>query len=122
MKTTLLAFIFLASGTVFADETILCVDREIQDSTFSANFILKQTSSTVDLFIPDGETSGKTVSGECRRDEGAIELAITCNVMTSANFGFKVKLFSIGGTALHATVTPWSMTGDGQPITLPCDK
>lgn len=121
-KLIVFAILNLSVLSAFAGQKIVCVDKRFQDATFSANFELKNPTSTVDLFIPDGETSGVTVSGECQRDAGAIELAMTCNVMTSTDSGYEVRLFSIGGSTLSASVTPWSMAGKGQSIPLPCDN
>ncbi len=115
-----LALINSSAISAFAAKNIICVDKQFQDATISANFKLKKSKSTVNLFIPTGETTGTTFSGVCLRDIGAIELAVTCNVMTSTDSGYEVKLFSIGGPSLYASVTPWSMAGKGQTIPLPC--
>lgn len=123
MKTLLVfALANFSVLSAFAGQKVVCVDKRFQDATFSASFELKDPKSSVDLFIPDGETSGVTVSGECQRDAGAIEMAMTCNVMTSTDSGYEVRLFSIGGSSLYASVTPWSMAGKGESIPLPCDN
>lgn len=120
MKNILLAIVLLASGSAFADMNVSCVDQKAQDPQFSASFKLTQNSAKVDLFILSGETSGSTVSGECRSDDGAIELSITCSIMTSSDSGYEVRLFSIGGPSLHATITPWSMAGKFKTTVLSC--
>ncbi|MDZ4661696.1 MAG: hypothetical protein SGJ18_08755 [Pseudomonadota bacterium] len=120
-KVIIVAFVSLTAMSAFAaDRKVLCVERNIQDAFYSADFNLM--TPKVDLFIPSGETSGNIVSGECRRDEGAIELSLTCNVMTSSDSGYEVRLFSTGGRSLHSTVTPWSMAGKGETISLSCRR
>ncbi|MCC2680241.1 MAG: hypothetical protein K0R29_2817 [Pseudobdellovibrio sp.] len=111
----------LTTLSTFAKE-VVCVDRRLQDATIAATFQLDAKGSSVSLFVPTGETSGEVYKGECRRDEGAIELAITCNVMTSTDSGYEVRLFSFGGPQLGASVAQWSMAGKGEAWPLPCDK
>lgn len=121
-KFVVLAVMSLSAVSAYAGRNVVCVDRDAQDSAFSANFELGASSSTVELFVPNGETSGEKLTGECRADEGALELSMTCDIMTSSDSGYEVHLFSIGGPALFATVTPWVMGGEKQIFTLTCGK
>ena len=115
LKLMMIAVVSFSALSAFGDTNVTCVDRTLQDSVFSTTFKLSASNSKVDLFVPSGETSGDIYSAECHGDKDAIELAITCNVMTSTDSGYEVRLYSIGGPTLHASVTPWSMAGNGNP-------
>ena len=116
MKYLLMVSCLFLSVIASADQTIVCVDREIRDSSYAAEFNLKQSVPTVELFILSG-----ALDGECQYDEGAIDLSLTCNVMTSTDSGYEVKLFSTGGSSLKATISSWNMAGKDEPISLPCE-
>lgn len=118
----ILVLVILISTAAFADKSVVCVNREIQDSSIIAKFTLKEVGSKVDLSIPWGETNSKTFSGECKREEGAIELAVTCIVLATSDLGYEVKLFSIGGSSLFATVKALGMSPFVELISLRCDK
>jgi hypothetical protein len=126
MKFVALLFMTLSAASAHAaaeinESKIVCVNRDLQDATLSATFTLGEKAE-VRLFVPSGETSGERYTGECRSDEGAIEMALTCNVMTSTDSGYSVRLYSIGGPSLTASITPWSMLGKGETTSVPCDQ
>lgn len=97
-----------------------CYNPDIQDSQLSATFSFLGEDASVTLFVPAGETSGQTFEATCKADSGAIELAYTCNVMTSTDSGWEVKLFSIGGSKLKASFQPWNMQGKGEVTSVSC--
>ncbi len=128
MKNTALSGFLVLTATIVsisarANSDVVCVDRDLQDATFAATFQNLGTSDAkVELSVPTDESSVETYSGQCSSDEGAIELAVTCQIMTSTDSGYQVRLFSTGGSSLTASVTPWSMVGDGNTIVIPCDR
>ena len=88
-------------------------------ATFETNrFTRKMTVSlTVPAKSPEGKSEAYT--GECAQDKGAIEAAYTCNAMTSTDSGYEVRLFSIGGSSLHASIQAWNMMGPvGEPVSI----
>jgi hypothetical protein len=139
-KTIVMIAMGLLATTAFsfayANTNVVCSDHRVEGQSLVATFKLDSSNSNVELFVPPemsafsgtGTTSGasaksgKTFSGECRRDEGAIELAITCNVITTPISGYKVRLYSIGGATLFASVTPWSRISKRPAVNLTCGE
>jgi len=117
-------FAFLALALVsqvsFA-KTITC-RRHVQDSSTIVRFVNVGKAMTVRLFVPAGETAGNWVTGKCKWDTGAIETSYSCGIFTSTDSGYNVRLFSIGGAQLYASVQSWTMTGNGPLQQLTCDK
>ncbi len=124
MKNLIVMLIMsIVATSASANKNVLCIDRKIQDGSFVAHFSAIDTQAAkIDLSVPTGESSAKTLSGVCFPNQESIELAVSCGVMTSADSGYEVKLFSLGGKDLKASVTPWSLAGMGKPTILPCDK
>ncbi len=116
------AFLLLAlvSQASFA-KTITC-RRNVQDSSTIVRFVNVGKATAVRLFVPAGETAGNWVEGRCKWDAGAIETSYTCNLFTSTDSGYNVRLFSIGGADLFASVQSWTMTGNGPLLQLKCGK
>jgi hypothetical protein len=114
---------FGISATADVPDIHLCVDREMQDASYSAEFINPFSANPmVWLFVPNGKTEGITYSAPCQPVQGADEFAITCNVMTSTDSGYRVNFGSTGTSEMVAVVIPWSMSGNGQPVGLPCPE
>lgn len=110
----------LVSQVSFA-KTITC-RRHVQDSSTIVRFVNVGKAMTARLFVPAGETAGNWVTGRCKSDTGAIETSYTCNLFTSTDSGYNVRLFSIGGSQLYASVQSWSRRGKGPLQQLSCDK
>ncbi|MEK6774278.1 MAG: hypothetical protein AABY64_10080 [Bdellovibrionota bacterium] len=117
-----MAIMSIFATSASAGKNVLCTDRKIQDAHFVAKFFdTGVEGAKIELSVPTGESSAKTLSGICFPDQ-SVELAITCSVITSTDSGYQVRLFSAGGSELKASVTAWSMAGMGKPTILPCDK
>lgn len=103
--------------------TITCRPKgKVQDSVTLARFTPARNGMTVRLFVPAGETAGNWVNGNCKWDTGAIETSYSCNIFTSTDSGYNVRLFSIGGSQLYASVQSWTMGGNGALQSLVCNK
>lgn len=74
----------------------------------------------VELFIPKDDSVGSTYTALCTKDKNSIEMSVSCNIMTSTDSGFKVRLFSKGGPELSATVAAWNMMGTRSTKSLSC--
>ena len=120
---TVVLLMSIVATSAHANKNALCVDRKIQDGNYIARFSnLGTQAAKIDLSVPKGESSAKAFSGICFSDQESVELAVTCSVMTSTDSGYEVKLFSLGGKELKASVTRWSMAGMGKPTILPCNQ
>ncbi len=123
MKTfALFTALTLSTLVAYGADTILCVDQNLQDSGYAATFTQGKVGTDVSLFVPAGETDGLRYSGACKNEEGAIEFSIICRVSVTSNSGYEVRLFSIGGPDLTASVTPWSPAGKGRSVSLHCEN
>ena len=116
----LITLLSLQPLSVLAEDTILCIDRSLQDASYSAAFTTGKAGTKISLFVPSGESDGQRYSGNCRSEQGSIELSLICTVKTTCHSGYEVRLFSIGGSELTASITPWSSAGQGKSITIPC--
>ena len=125
MKNLIIVASLLFSSNVFAKppQDVTCVDRNLQDATLVASFIeVGDSDARVKLLIPTDENSVKTYTGDCTQDTGSLEFAQTCSVQGPDDVGFVVRLFSMGGSDLFASVTPLTMAGPMPATNLPCDK
>ncbi|MGE0528635.1 MAG: hypothetical protein AB7G93_08530 [Bdellovibrionales bacterium] len=94
-----------------------------QDGVLAATFTGLQPGSItmVQLLVPTGESSYNPYAGSCTPDAGADEFAVTCEVMTSTDSGYTVRLYSEGSPELVATAQAWSMAGKRDPIAMKCE-
>lgn len=121
MKKLMVLVLMTLCSSVFARE-VICVDDFNSESPTVAQFKNIGTKEAfVELFIPKDETEGSTYTALCSKDKTAIEFSVSCNVMTSTDSGYQVRLYSKGGAELTATVTRWNMIGSQKPKTLSCD-
>jgi hypothetical protein len=94
MKKLLLVVMFCLGSNAFASE-IVCVDRNIQDSQFTARFKINNTNGEVFVFleVPSGETETRTAWGVCVAEEDSRELSLRCdNVQLSRMNSYFVRL------------------------------
>lgn len=85
-------------------KSVTCKTDGVQDAQFVATFQkINSKEPKVSLFIPSGETSGKTAKGECKRIAGADEFAIRCSVSTNER-GYMVELMSDGSPRMFSRV------------------
>ena len=97
--------------------------QDAQDNVYVAFFSnVGQKEMDVKLYVPVGETDGNLYEATCVSDQGAIEAAYTCEVFTSSDSGYSVKLFSIGSSDLYGSVKEWNMAGEYLPVPLTCDN
>ncbi len=121
MKKLIFITALVISHSSFARD-VICVDDFNSDMPTVAQFKNIGTKEVfVELFIPKDDTEGTTYTALCAKDKGAIELSLSCNVMTSTDSGYKVRLYSKGGSELTASVARWNMLGTQAPKNLACD-
>jgi hypothetical protein len=109
MKSLFLVGLFFMSSVASAGvvKTVTCTNPEVQDNNFVATFRLASgmngDSLTVKLWVPSGESDGRTFKGECFRGNNRRAPYLTCLVQTGDGDGFDVRLFakanSIAGIA-----------------------
>lgn len=125
MKTAIALLVFVAGIQANAMSPIqpkICQVPDLQDSAMVVTLNpVRGVYSQVELFVPTGETSGRTLNGTCQGVEGSIEFALECNIFTSTESGFEISVRSIGGEEINAVVTPWNMMGKEEPTVLPCN-
>ncbi len=99
---------------------VSCTDT---GTKISARFInIESRNTQLELFVNNDDASSVSkYAGQCRSAPGAIELSLICNVMTSTDSGYEVRLYSTGGATLRASAKTWSMAGSGQVTPLKCD-
>lgn len=120
MKNLILIATLVFSFSSFARE-VICVDDFNSDEPTVAQFKNIGTKEVfVELFIPKDDSEGSTYTGNCKKEPG-IELSISCNIMTSTDSGYKVRLYSKGGAKLDASVARWNMVGTQKAKILACD-
>lgn len=108
-----------------ASEKVVCVDSNVMDGAFSASFSgLLSGMPQVKLYIPSGETSGKTKSGKCFEDRNSYGTAFTCLVKETLTTGYLVKLSSGDNLKSTSTVSDWKFEDNNSSFTvdLPCQK
>jgi hypothetical protein len=117
-----LVTLLISSSWTYAKD-LECVDRTVQDATFSATFTnLDSSNPKVSLFVPLEEATGMRFSATCMPIRGTDEPAYTCSVLTGPNSGYDVELYSSSSSDWVSFVTPWPPSNKGARITIPCDK
>lgn len=120
MKKIIFVALVTMCSSAFARDYI-CVDDFNSDTPTVAQFKNIGTKEAfVELFIPKDDSEGSTYTALCTKDKHSIELSVSCNIMTSTDSGFKVRLFSKGGSELSATVAAWNMVGTRYTKSLTC--
>ncbi len=111
--------VLFAMGFAFSAhaKTIVCSEPNMRASNYTVKFDLDRYQSNVTVSSSDWD---EQFSAECTQDYGAIELSLTCNVNTSTDSGYTIRLGSIGNQSLAAALTPWSMLGKAKSINLVC--
>lgn len=121
MKKIMVIVLMALCSSAFARE-VICVDDFNSEAPTVAQFRNIGTKEAfVELFIPKAGNEGKTYTALCIKDKNSIELSVICNVMTSTDSGYQVRLYSKGGTELNASVTLWNIIGSQKPKILSCD-
>lgn len=62
--------------------------------------------------VVEGALKNKTFkSSSCDSEPGAIEASYICQIATSTDSGYEVRLASIGSSSLYGSVQAWTMSG-----------
>ncbi len=101
MKSIALAAIFFAIPVLASAQNLGCATE--RDATYSVAFSHIDSELMVALTIRDRGVES-TYHGSCHHDEGAIESAITCDVSTTRQGSYIVRLFSVGSRGLYASL------------------
>ncbi len=94
---------FLMPQMSFADTIVCGTSRRY--TTWEATFkdLYTRKNPTVQLVV-QFDAPGQAYEGKCTYDQGAIELALTCEVPTQSHGIYTVRLYSPGGSTLGVTV------------------
>jgi len=117
-------FAFLALALVSQisiAKTITC-RHHVQDSSTIVRFDAVGDDVEVKLLVPAGETAGNWMTGRCKFDARTDVTSFTCNLFTSSDSGYDIRLYSYDYANLHATVQRWTRSGKGPLQRLTCDK
>ena len=103
------------------DEDVVCLSNTVSPIHHAQFSNLNTTAPKVTLVIKSKvDNSAKILNGTCKYESLAIESAMSCNISTSTDSGYRLFLYSKGGVELEASVAKWSMLGDGPRQLLNC--
>lgn len=118
----LLSFILVA---IIATNTFPSISRANSDRVLVCGDIAK--NSVILKFIQDGSgnlsgkliprkgySEGTSFDVQCKPRQDTIENSYSCGAFTSTDSGYSIKLYSRNSSSLFASVTPWTMTGEGK--------